>query len=116
MAVCPVPWLLGAVSAEDPTRRWEATGVLRAAPATQLVLPVRDLRVMYALKRRHYAGFVSSQVPHPHEYFLPMDALVEEHSAENPALRALVARAAAKGNFMSLPPAPAQSAAARAGA
>lgn len=107
MAVCPVPWLLAPISADDPTPRWVATGVLRAAPALQLVVPVRDLRVLYGLKRRHYAGFVGSQVPHPHEYFVPMDALTDEHSANNPALRRLVARASAASNFLPLvtPPA-----------
>ena len=54
MAVCPVPWLLAPITTTDPTARWVATGVLRAAPETALVLPIRDIRVMYALKTEHY--------------------------------------------------------------
>ena len=50
LAVCPVPWLLAPVTANDPTPRWRATGVLRHEPANGLILPVRDIRVMYALK------------------------------------------------------------------
>ena len=100
---CPLPWLLGPVSREDATPRWQATGVLRAEPAQALIVPVRDVRVMYALKQRHYAGFVASQIPHAHEYFVPMDALVAEDSASDPALRALVARASVSGNFLSVP-------------
>lgn len=103
MAVCPVPWLLAPVSAEDVTPRWQATRVLRHEPSLPLIVPVRDIRVMYALKQRHYNGFVSSQIPHPHEYFVPMDALVAEHAADDPAMQALVARASTTANFLSIP-------------
>ena len=103
MAVCSLPWLLAAVSEDDPTPRWKATGVLRREPTLQLVVPVRDIRVMYALKQRHYNGFVSCHLPHPHEYFVPMDALVAEDAAEDPAMRALVARASTTANFLEVP-------------
>ena len=85
MAVCPVPWLLAPVTANDPMPRWQATGVLRHAPTIPLTVPVRDVRVMYALKRDHYRGFAKSQVPHPHEYFVPMDTLTAEIRARRPA-------------------------------
>ncbi len=100
LAVCPIGWLLNAVSERDPTPRWRATGVVLREPTQPLSLPVRDMRVLYALKSRHYEGFARSQVPHPHEYFVPMDALTEERGHENPAMRALVARASATANFM----------------
>ena len=100
MAVCPVRWLLGPVAAGDPTPRWEATGVLRVAPVTPLILPVRDIRVLYALKSRHYDGFAAHQLPHPHEYFVPMDALTARESHEDPAMRELVSRASATANFL----------------
>jgi hypothetical protein len=103
LAECPLPWLLGPVSREESTPRWQAIGVLRAEPTQALIVPVRDVRVMYALKQRHYAGFVASQVPHAHEYFVPMDALVAEDSASDPAMRALVARASVSANFLSVP-------------
>ncbi len=103
MAVCPVPWLLAPVSASDPTPRWVATGLLDREPALPLIVPVRDTRVMYALKQRHYNGFVSSHIPHPHEYFVPMDALVAEGAADDPAMRALVARASISANFLNVP-------------
>ncbi len=104
LAVCPVPWLLSQVMANDQTPRWKMTGVLNETPTRPLVLPVRDIKVMYALKDRHYRGFTESQVPHPHEYFVPMDAITAEHSEESPAIQALVARSAVKGNFMPIPP------------
>jgi hypothetical protein len=106
LAVCPVAWLLGPVSEQDKTPRWRATGVLRQEPTQALSLVVRDMRVLYGLKNRHFEGFTRHQVPHPHEYFVPMDALTAQNSHENPAMRALVARAAVNGNFMDVPPPP----------
>jgi hypothetical protein len=103
LAVCPVPWLLAAASPDDSTPRWRRTGVLRAEPVMQLVLPVRDVRVMYGLKQRHYRGFAESQVPHPHEYFVPMETLTTRGAHEDPALQALVARASARANFLVAP-------------
>jgi hypothetical protein len=100
LAVCPVPWLLAPVTAKDPTPRWEATGVLRHAPVTTVYLPVRDIRVMYALKTPHYEGFEASQVPHAHEFFVPMAALTAEAGHEDPRLRALLSRATARANFL----------------
>ena len=96
LAVCPVPWLLAPVDATDQTPRWRATGVLRHKPALPVVLPVRDIRVLYALKRAHYTGFARHQVPHAHEFFVPIDSITAEGSDTDPALRSLIARATAQ--------------------
>jgi hypothetical protein len=77
--------------------------VLREVPTTALVLPVRDMRVMYALKEQHYQGFAESQIPHPHEYFVPMERLTRADAPRDPQLRALVARASASANFLDPP-------------
>ena len=74
--------------------------MLRHQPTLPLSLPVRDIRVMYALKRNHYQGFAESQVPHPHEYFVPMDTLTAEDAYDDPRLQALLARANARANFL----------------
>ncbi len=103
LAVCPVPWLLAPVGPEDSTPRWRATGVLRHEPVLPFVLPVRDLRVLYGLKRHHYAGFLRHQLPHAHEFFVPMDALTAENSDKDPALQSLLARASAMANFLMEP-------------
>ena len=102
LAVCPVQWLLSPALADDPTPRWKSTGLLRAEPTHPFVLPVRDLKVMYGLKTRHYQ-VATGTLPHPHEYFVPMDALTAVDGDKNPALQAMVARACTAGNFLTLP-------------
>jgi hypothetical protein len=99
LAVCPVPWLLGEVSDLNKMQRWRHTGLLRAAPSMPLVLPVRDIRVMYALPPRHYQGFAASQIPHAHEFFAPIMALIGPESWQHPTLRAFIARTSPRANF-----------------
>ncbi len=99
MAVCPLTWLLAPVTPDSTLLRWEATGVLAEAPVRPLVIPVRDLRVMYGLNPRHYQRFVQHQIPHPHEFFVPMDTLTAEDGDKDPAMQALVARASVRANF-----------------
>ncbi len=100
MAVCSVRWLRGPKGQPEEKARWRLTGILRRAPDEPLILPVRDMRVVYALKQRQYDGFLTSQVPHAHEFFVPMDALVAENSDADPAMQALFARASASSNFL----------------
>ena len=73
--------------------------MLATLPTMPLVLPVRSLRVMYGLRDRHFQGFVQSQVPHPHEFFVPMGALTAKDGDRNPAMQALLSRAAITANF-----------------
>lgn len=103
LAVCPVPWLLAPVMPADPTPRWRVTGVVREEPKVPLVVPVRDMHVLYGLKREHYQGFAKHQLPHAHEYFVPMEALTACDGDKNPDLQALLARASAGANFLSPP-------------
>jgi hypothetical protein len=63
LAVCPVPWLLGPTASTDDTPRWQSTGVIRAAPISHLVVPVRDVRVFYALKNRNYENLARCHIP-----------------------------------------------------
>ncbi len=99
LAVCPVRWLLGNVSEHDQMPRWQRTGLLRDMPSAPLVIPVRDIRVMYALKPRDYEGFVANQVPHAHEFFAPITALIGPEGWRHPTLRAFIARNSARANF-----------------
>lgn len=103
LAHCPLPWLLAPLQANDATPRWHIIPFLNAEPAAALTVPVRDLRVLYGLQRDQYDGFFRHQVPHPHEYFCPMEALTAHEGHENPAMRSLLARASAASAFMDLP-------------
>ncbi|KAA2212774.1 hypothetical protein F0Q34_13815 [Pseudoroseomonas oryzae] len=103
LAVCPVPWLLAPQDAKDKMPRWRRIKLLRQEPVAPLALPVRDVRVLYGLKDRQYEGFARTQMPQAHEYFCPMDALIDEEGASNPAMQALIARASGAANFMRLP-------------
>jgi hypothetical protein len=100
LAVCPIPWLLAQVMETDPTPRWRATGLLRQEPVLPFVLPVRDIRVLFALTDKNYSGFMKHQLPHAHEYYAPMETLMAWGSDKNPALQALLARATASANFL----------------
>jgi hypothetical protein len=103
LAVCPVPWLTSPVAAGQETPRWRMMRLVKQEPTVPLVLPVRDVRVLYGLKPRQYDGFARTQMPQAHEYFCPMDALTDEEGHSNPDMRALISRASGAANFMRLP-------------
>jgi hypothetical protein len=103
LAVCPLQWLLAPVTANEGTRRWQITGLLNNEPIADFVAPVRDLRVLYGLTKKHYKGFARHQLPHAHEYFAPMEALTALDGDKNPHLRSLLSRASASANFLRPP-------------
>lgn len=104
LAVCPLPWLLASASGGDPTPRWRLTGVLASEPTGPLTLPVRDVRVLYGLRDKHFEPFAQGQVPHAHEFFCPMTALTAERGYEAPAMQALLSRLSTTANFYETPP------------
>jgi hypothetical protein len=100
LAVCPLPWLRKPAPNDAGRPRWTRIPQIAAEPAAPYVVPVRDLRVMYALKREHYRLVAQEMIPQPHEYFVPMDVLTDEHGERSPALHALMSRACATANFL----------------
>jgi hypothetical protein len=102
-AVCPVPWLLLPAIPGDPTPRWEAIGVFMRAPLLPAVFSIRQQRVLYLLKRNDYERFKRHHLAHPHEYFAPMDALINDDPDQQAALHALLQRASGAANFLDLP-------------
>lgn len=102
LTVCPLPWLTACLP-NMTVPRWKMIKLLKQEPTAPLVLPIRDVRVLYGLKPRQYDGFARTQMPQAHEYFCPMDALTDEAGASNPAMQALIARASGAANFMRLP-------------
>ena len=94
--------VIKAAGADAPRPRWKFPGLPAPGPTPPFVRPVRDPKVMYGLKTRHYQ-VATGTLPHPHEYFVPMDALTAVDGDKNPALQAMVARACTAGNFLTLP-------------
>ncbi len=103
LAFCPVPRLLAPSQPDASVPRWRLIRMLHRVPTAPLVPPVRDARVLFGLKRRHYEGFALTQVAQPHGFFCPMDALTAEGGHEAPEMRAPIARASAAANFMRMP-------------
>jgi hypothetical protein len=99
LAYCPLSWLLAPHGRDDDTPRWQCTKLLAREPIQNLVLPVRDIRVMYVLPNKLYEGFETSQVPHAHEFFMPVSALLAPASWQEPSIRALIARTSIRANF-----------------
>ena len=99
LAVCPLEWLLAPITHNDNTPRWRAARIFREEPRSAASIPVREMRVLYGLKNDHYQGFARHQLPHAHEFFVPMETLAAENSERNPALRALLERASLSANF-----------------
>jgi hypothetical protein len=97
------PWLLAPIQPGDDKPRWRLIPSCIMEPITGLTLPVRDIRVLYGLQREHYTGFARNQVPQPHEYFCPMEALTAHEGHENPSMRSLIARASMTSAFMDPP-------------
>ena len=102
LAVCPVEWLMQPGMPGNNIPRWRLIRMVKCEPRADLVLPVRDARVLFALKPSHFRGFMATQTAHAHEFFCPMDALTDSNGARNPALRALLARASAASNYMEM--------------
>jgi hypothetical protein len=102
LAVCSADWLMQPVSVANPMPRWRYIGLLHRAP-TALVLLARDIRVMYALPPRHYAGFGVSQILHAHEFFAPINAIIGPEGWQHPHLRAFIARTSTRANFFDYP-------------
>jgi hypothetical protein len=100
---CPLPWLLAPTLPETTMPRWRLLSMFTAEPVGPVVLPVRDIRVLYGLRQEHYEGFVESQMPAAHEFYCPMEALMQPDGDKDPAMQALMARTSAAANFMSLP-------------
>ena len=57
----------------------------------------------HLVRRQDDQGFVRHQLPHAHEYFVPMEALTAQGSDKDPNLRALLSRASATANFLHPP-------------
>lgn len=96
---CPAVWLKRGVAEHDDTPRWQTIGLFDHEPDAPIALPVRDMRVLYALKPKHFTEFAAHNIAHAHELFAPIDILVDESGWQAPALRQFLFHAARRANF-----------------
>ncbi|MCC7428617.1 MAG: hypothetical protein IT557_17120 [Alphaproteobacteria bacterium] len=102
LAVCPATWLR-AVPPGEAVPRWRQIGVAQREPDGPLVLPVRDVRVLYALRDKHYRTFAEVLVPHAHEFFCPVDQLIADNGFRDQGMTDLMSRITVAANFLRLP-------------
>lgn len=88
---CPRTWLLAEISVQRGGQqpRWRAAGTFHTEPTTRLVLPVRFLRVLYALPNALYRKWLPGHVPADYEYFVPHTSLA---SYKSPAMQKFLRR------------------------
>ena len=64
-------WLTETISLQKGGKspRWKAVGSLKSKPKSDLVVPIRHLRVLYALPNKVYDDWCSNHTPTGFEYF-----------------------------------------------
>jgi hypothetical protein len=70
----------------------------RFAPSMHSMLAVCPVRWLLGNVSEH-DRFVANQVPHAHEFFAPITALIGPEGWRHPTLRAFIARNSARANF-----------------
>jgi hypothetical protein len=79
LVTCPKRWLVESIQTPEAPR-WKACGSISVAPTADVVLPVRHLRVLYALPNELYADWVANGSPAAHEYFCRHSSLESYNS------------------------------------
>jgi hypothetical protein len=79
---CPTDWFYGMINVEKENRenkktRWEASGVISHVDENvkEYKLPIRTIRVLYALKDKDYPDWRDQNVPMAHEYLCSQNSL-----------------------------------------
>ncbi len=75
--MCPLPWLEEEVAVQrgGKSPRWKATATITHKPSADLTLPIRHLRVLYALPNDVYSSWCSNHTPSGYEFFCPHSSL-----------------------------------------
>ncbi len=79
---CSAAWLTTVISLQGGGQRarWQACGTIAAAPTQDVRLPVRHLRVLYALPNDLYDDWLLSVTPGAHEFFCRHSSLGSHNS------------------------------------
>lgn len=70
-------WLKGTLPIQGGGQavRWESVGYFNSPPVSDLLLPVRTLRVLYFLPEALYARWREACAPGAHEFFAPQSSM-----------------------------------------
>lgn len=95
---CSLGWLLEAIPTKKngTAPRWKASGRILVAPTSDLAVPVRHLRVLYALPNRVYKDWCIGHTPTGYEYFCPHSSL---DSYNSPKMQAFLKQMSIAGQF-----------------
>jgi hypothetical protein len=74
---CSEKWLREKIAIQGgrPRSRWKAAASIAHAPTGDLSLPIRFVRVLYALANPVYHAWCSNHVPTGHEFYCPHSSL-----------------------------------------
>lgn len=88
---CPRRWLVAEISVQRGglQPRWRAARTFESQPTERLIVPVRFLRVLYALPNAVYRKWMPGHVPAGYEYFMPHSSL---DSYPSPAMQRFLRR------------------------
>jgi hypothetical protein len=81
---CRSPWLVETIDVQHGAQlsRWEACGTFDKHPASDIILPVRHLRVLYSLPAQQYQECLRAEIAAPYEFFCRQDSLPTFNSQE----------------------------------
>jgi len=102
IVTCPLGWLTERIRVQSGgnRQRWRAAGTFRRRPKSELSLPVRFLRVLYALPNDVYADWVAGHVPSGYEFFCRHSSLDSYHS---PAMQEFLRRMTRRSHYYTFP-------------
>lgn len=74
---CRQPWLIEPIQVQHGGQipRWEGAGTFDNAPTADILLPVRHLRVLYALPAQEYQECMDAEVAAPYEFYCRQTSL-----------------------------------------
>jgi hypothetical protein len=95
---CRRPWLLESISVQHGGEhpRWEACGTFDSAPTSDITLPVRHLRILYALPAERYQECLEAEIAAPYEFYCRQDSLPTYNS---PAFQEFLKRMSVRNQY-----------------
>ena len=81
---CSKAWFAELITVQrgGKKERWRATASITQKPASDLKIPVRHLRVLYALPNKRYEAWTPHHTPTGYEFFCPHSSLNSYTSAK----------------------------------